>query len=165
MERDAELLHGNNWLVENWSRVHPQGGVKRLFQISSKPIFTTASSVSSCLLSAAHLFWLRSHNLICALCLNKVARVHINSNWCCQCRIIAMVLGALVNIQHGSEPHQLCSSVRFSFTSLVLPQYLSFEDPITFKHKHWWNALRPKQIWHCIRLETWWPVFYTVAFK
>lgn len=131
MERDAEWPHGNNWLVENWSRVHPQGGVKRLFRISSKPIFTTASSVSSCLLSEAHLFGLWSCNLICALCLNKMAWVHINSNWCCQCRIIATVLGALVNIQHGSEPHQLRSSVLPLFSSSLLPQYPSSEDPIT----------------------------------
>lgn len=78
---------------------------QQLSQTSVKPPFSSAPLVSMHLLSAAHLFWQWSHNLICALCLNKVAWVQINSNWRCQCRIMANILGALVNIQYGRQPH------------------------------------------------------------
>lgn len=71
-----------------------------------RPIFTTPSFVSSCLPSKAHLFLLWSHDPISALCLNKVAWVQINDNWCCQCRNIAKILGALVIIQHSSRQNQ-----------------------------------------------------------
>lgn len=112
-----------------------QVSVKRLFLISMKLIFTTASPVSVCLLSEAHLFWLWSHNLICALCLNKVAWVQINSNWCCQCRNIVKIVGALVNIQHGSRPHKPLRFLQWGQHCAILLLFFS-----SFPKAHFWRA-------------------------
>lgn len=126
-------------------------GDQWLLQISLEPIFTTASPLSLCLPSAAHLFWQWSHNLICALCLNKVAWVQINSNWCCQCRNIAKILGALVNIQHGRQPHHPLRFLQWGQHCAILLLCSLFLS----QKAHFW---RPYQIQKHIlmkRLEPW----------
>lgn len=126
-------------VIIDWLKIGPRGvwNDQWLFQISVKPIFSAAPVVSLCLLSAAHLFWQWSHILIHALCLNKVARVQINGNWCCQCRKMAKnsrCTGEYSARQAAPPPPQIFTmGAALCHSSCALPDRLTFEYPTSYK--------------------------------
>lgn len=104
---NAKWQEKKKMTIENWSRENPKVVWKGPFQISMEPIFTTASSVSPCLLSGApSILTGRPQPDVFSVC-KPSATMQITSNWCCQRRSIEEILSATVKIEHGRQPQEL----------------------------------------------------------